>query len=58
LTENRVRSYEQALRMLAEKAQEGSVTAIVALERVLRTRERGERELDDAIAEIMAKADR
>jgi hypothetical protein len=58
MSESRVPNYEDALRMLAENAQEGSVTAIVALERVLRSRERGEQELDAAIAEITAKADR
>jgi hypothetical protein len=42
------------MQLLAAKAQEGSVTAIVALERALRTRERGEQELDDAIDKIMA----
>jgi hypothetical protein len=36
MTENRIPSYEEALQLLAEKAQEGGVTAIVALERVLR----------------------
>jgi hypothetical protein len=54
MTENRIPSYEEALQLLAAKAQEGSVTAIVALERALRTRERGEQELDDAIDKIMA----
>jgi hypothetical protein len=40
MTETRIPRYEDALQLLPEKAKEGSVTAIVALERALRTRER------------------
>jgi hypothetical protein len=43
--------------MLAAKAREGSVTAIVHLERYLRTQHAEQNEVDDAIDAILARAD-
>lgn len=48
-------TYDEALAMLAAKAKEGSVTAIVALERALRTREDPEVDVGEAIDHILAK---
>ena len=39
MSEDRIPSYQETLALLAQKAREGSVTAIVALERALRGRE-------------------
>lgn len=49
-------SYNEALEMLAERARDGSVTAIVALERALRAVAKEESELDGAIDRILTKA--
>ena len=57
--ETEIPSYNEALGMLAARAREGSVTAIVALERALRiVREEEEEEVDEvgaAIDRILAK---
>jgi hypothetical protein len=49
-------AYDEALRMPARKAEEGSVTAIVALERPLRPRREEEAgdEVHDALDRILA----
>ena len=47
-------TYREALMMLADKAQQGSVTAIVALERALRNQGEPERdELDATIRQLL-----
>jgi hypothetical protein len=53
-----VPTYAEALAMLGDKAREGSVTAIVALERALRMRSADEAEdVGDAIDRILAEKD-
>ena len=54
MSENRIPSYEEALALLAQKAQEGSVTAIVALERALRSRKAEADEVHDVIDRILS----
>jgi hypothetical protein len=44
--------------MLAARAREGSVTAIVHLERLLRTQKAEQNEVDEAIDRILARAER
>ena len=54
--ETAIPSYKEALAMLAAKAAEGSVTAIVALERALRSvRDEDADEVGDVIDRILAK---
>ena len=56
MNEKAIPSYKEALQMLADKAGEGSVTAIVALERALRNRSGGaEEEIDDALDRLLSK---
>jgi hypothetical protein len=50
-------THDEAVRMLAVKAREGSVTAIVHLERYLRTQHAEQNEVDDAIDAILARAE-
>ena len=55
--ETEIPSYNEALGMLAARAREGSVTAIVALERALRNvrEEESEDPVNDAIQRILAE---
>jgi len=57
VSETEIPTYDEALAMLAVKATEGSVTAIVALERALRTRPPVHEpdELDELIEEMMTR---
>jgi hypothetical protein len=56
MSEPQIPTYGEALRMLAAKAKEGSVTAIVALERALRTHYTNETDqVGEAIDRILAK---
>ena len=56
MNETAIPSYNEALAMLAARAREGSVTAIVALERALRNvREEDEDEVGAAIDRILAQ---
>jgi hypothetical protein len=57
MSEIRIPTYDEALLLLAQKAQEGSVTAIVALERALRGREEAHDEVGEMIDKILNKAD-
>jgi predicted component of type VI protein secretion system len=59
MSDTTIPTYDEALAMLAAKAEEGSVTAIVALERALRNREaEAADEVGEAIDRILNKADR
>jgi hypothetical protein len=56
MSEKQIPTYDEALQMLADKAQEGSVTAIVALERALRNRAPEDvDEVGDAIDRILSR---
>jgi predicted component of type VI protein secretion system len=58
VNETEIPSYNEALGMLAARAREGSVTAIVALERALRNvreEEESEDPVNDAIQRILAE---
>ena len=58
VNETAIPSYKEALQMLAARAREGSVTAIVALERALRSvreEEESEDPVGDAINRILVE---
>ena len=58
VNETEIPSYNEALGMLAARAREGSVTAIVALERALRNvreEEESEDPVNDVIQRILAE---
>ena len=58
MSETEIPSYKEALRMLANKAAEGSVTAIVALERALRNRPaEAQDEIDDVLTPLLSEDD-
>jgi hypothetical protein len=50
-------SRSEVLALLSQKAREGSTSAMIALERALRARERDEDEVGDAIDRILEMGD-
>ena len=54
MNENRPTDYEEVLEMLSVKAREGSVSAMIALERALR-REPSETETEEDVDEVIER---
>jgi hypothetical protein len=48
-------SYHEAFELLVQKAREGSVSAVIHLEKVLRAQKAEQNEVDDAIDAILAR---
>jgi hypothetical protein len=50
-------TYDEAFQLLVQKAREGSVSAVIHLEKVLRTQKAEQDEVDSTIDAILARAD-
>ena len=55
--EDRILSRIEVLGLLSEKAREGSTSAMIALERALRARDRDEDEIGTVLDQILDEAD-
>jgi hypothetical protein len=53
MTERRILSREEVLELLSAKAREGSTSAMIALERALRARDREQEEVNEIITRIL-----
>jgi hypothetical protein len=49
-------TYDEAFQLLVQKAREGSVSAVIHLEKVLRTQKAEQDEVDSTIDAILARA--
>jgi hypothetical protein len=55
MSEPKILSRDEVLKLLSAKAQEGSTSAMIALERTLRARESEQNEIDETIDRLLGR---